>query len=148
MLLKRHWIFRAMKKSIVKDHFFLQQKSTDVTKDDLFIIHDLLDTIQAYQDQCVGMAANMIGYLKRMIVVFDGKDYLILINPQMIKYTGQQYITEECCLSHQGTKQTKRYPKIKVSYLDEKMKKKIKTFEGLTAQIIQHEMDHLEGILI
>lgn len=137
-----------MIKPIVKDHFFLQQKSTDVTKDDLYIVDDLLDTIKAHDDCCVGMAANMIGYLKRMIVVFDGKDYLILINPQIIKYIGQQYITEEGCLAHQGTKQTKRYSKLKVSYLDEKMKKKIKTFDGLTAQIIQHELDHLEGILI
>lgn len=137
-----------MIKEIIKDDFFLRQKSVEAKIEDLYIADDLLETIQYHQQTCVGMAANMIGYLKRIIVVLDEQDYLILINPQVIKCFGNQYIVQEGCLSHQGTKQTKRYPKIKVSYFDKNMKKKIKTFDGLTAQIIQHEMDHLEGILI
>lgn len=137
-----------MIKQIVKDDFFLKQKSVEANQDDLYIVDDLLDTIRFHQQSCVGMAANMIGYLKRIIVVLDKNDYLILINPQVMKCFGSQYSSEEGCLSHQGTKQTKRYPKIKVSYLDQNMKKKIKTFDGFTAQIIQHELDHLEGILI
>lgn len=137
-----------MIKQIVKDDFFLSQKSIEAKKEDLFIVDDLLDTIQFHQKSCVGMAANMIGYLKRIIIVFNNNEYLIFINPVIIKYGGKKYIAHESCLSHIGEKETKRYTKIKVSYFDRTMKKKIKTFEGLTAQIIQHEMDHLEGILI
>lgn len=137
-----------MIKDIVKDDFFLQQKSVAATTDDLYIVDDLLDTIQAHQQSCVGMAANMIGYLKTMMVVLDGGHYLILINPQIIKYSGTCYETDEGCLSHQGTKTVKRYPVIKVSFLDRQMKKRIKTYSGLTAQIIQHEMDHFAGLLI
>lgn len=137
-----------MIKQIIKDHFFLSQKSTAVSQDDLYIKDDLLDTIKAHQDNCVGMAANMIGYLKRMIVVLENDHYLILVNPVIMKYSGKEYQTFESCLSHEGEKKTKRYPKIKVAYYDQQMKKKIKTFDGLTAQIIQHEMDHLDGILI
>lgn len=137
-----------MIKPIVKDHFILSQKSKEASKDDLYIVQDLLDTIKAHQESCVGMAANMIGYLKRIIVVFNHDDYLIMINPVFMKCSGKEYRICERCLSHDGEKETKRYYRIKVAYYDINMKKKIKTFDGFTAQIIQHEMDHLEGILI
>ena len=135
-------------KEIIKDEFFLKQKSKECTKEDLYIADELLETIQAYQEKCVGMAANMIGYLKRMMVVLDEKQYLILINPIILKTSGKVYETEEGCLSLEGIRKTKRYESIKVSYLDQNFKKKIKTFKGYTAQIIQHELDHFEGIII
>lgn len=137
-----------MIKEIVKDDFLLSQKSSDVTTDDLFIAGDLLDTVKAHQEICVGMAANMIGYLKKMMVVWDEDHYLVLNNVKVMSYLGRVYETTEGCLSHQGVKPVKRYPGIKISYLDEKMKKRIRTFNGLTAQIIQHELDHFAGVLI
>ena len=137
-----------MIKDIVKDDFFLSQKASDVTKDDLYIIQDLKDTLNAHKNHCVGMAANMIGYKKKMIIFYENNKQVIIIHPILLSHSNTQYITEEGCLSHTGTKQVKRYEKIKVQYLDEQMKIKIKTYTGFTAQIIQHEMDHLEGILI
>lgn len=137
-----------MIKEIVKDQFQLSQKSAIATKEDLDIITDLLDTIKANHDHCVGMAANMIGANKRIIVVNDDNKYIIMINPEILKFSGKLYETEEGCLSHIGVKKTKRYEKIKVSYFDENFKKKIKTYQGFTAQIIQHEIDHCNGILI
>ena len=131
-----------MIKEIVKDQFQLSQKSAIATKE------DLLDTIKANHDHCVGMAANMIGANKRIIVVNDNNKYVIMINPEVLKFSGKLYETEEGCLSHIGVKKTKRYEKIKVSYFDENFKKKIKTYQGFTAQIIQHEIDHCNGILI
>ena len=116
-----------MVKEIIKDEFFLKQKSKSCTKEDLYIANELLETIQAYKEQCVGMAANMIGYLKT---------------------SGKTYQIEEGCLSLQGVRKTQRYESIKVSYLDQDFKKKIKTFKGYTAQIIQHELDHFEGKII
>ena len=136
-----------MIKEIVKDNFILSQVCQDATKEDLYIVDDLLDTIKFHQTHCVGMAANMIGYLKNIIVVENQNGYLILINPVIEKETGT-YQCEESCLSHTGTKQTQRYHKIKVSYLDVQFKKRIKTFERFTAQIIQLEIDHCKGILI
>lgn len=94
------------------------------------------------------MAANMIGANKRIIVVNDNNKYIIMINPEILKFSGKLYETEEGCLSHIEVKKTKRYEKIKVSYFDENFKKKIKTYQGFTAQIIQHEIDHCNGILI
>ena len=137
-----------MVKEIIKDEFFLKQKSKSCTKEDLYIANELLETIQAYKEQCVGMAANMIGYLKTMMVVLDENKYLILINPVILKTSGKTYQTEEGCLSLQGVRKTQRYESIKVSYLDQDFKKKIKTFKGYTAQIIQHELDHFEGKII
>lgn len=136
-----------MIKDIVKDQFFLQQKSIDATKEDLPVVQDLLDTIQAHET-CVGIAANMIGELKNIIVVYDGKQYLVLINPQMIQAHKPLYTCQEGCLCHEGLKETKRYEKIKVKYLDQDFRLKIKTFDKQTAQIIQHEIDHCQGILI
>ena len=137
-----------MVKEIIKDEFFLKQKSKSCTKEDTYIAQELLETIQAYKDQCVGMAANMIGYQKTMMVVLDEDDYLILINPVILKTSNKIYIAEEGCLSLQGVRKTQRYESIKVSYLDINFKKKIKTFKGYTAQIIQHELDHFEDKII
>lgn len=114
----------------------------------MYIAQELLETIQAYKEQCVGMAANMIGYQKTMMVVLDDNNYLILINPTILKTSNKTYVTEEGCLSLQGVRKTQRYESIKVSYLDINFKKKIKTFKGYTAQIIQHELDHFEGKII
>lgn len=136
-----------MIRDIIKDQFFLQQKSKDATKEDAAIIQDLLDTIKVHET-CVGMAANMIGHLKNIIVIKDGKDYLVLINPIIIKTSGKKYTCQEGCLCHQGLKETKRYEKIMVEYLDQHFRRKMKTFDQQIAQIIQHEIDHCHGILI
>lgn len=109
-----------MIKEIIKDEFFLKQKSKECTKEDTYIAQELLETIQAYKDQCVGMAANMIGYQKTMMVVLDEDDYLILINPVILKTSNKIYIAEEGCLSLQGVRKTQRYESIKVSYLYKK----------------------------
>ena len=137
-----------MIKDIVKDDFFLSQISDNATQEDKYIIQDLKDTLDANKQRCVGMAANMIGYKKRILIFYDDKTPVIMINPIIINHSKTQYKTEEGCLSHTGVKETKRYDKIKVQYLDETYKLKIKTYTGFTAQIIQHEMDHFEGILI
>lgn len=136
-----------MIKDIVRDDFFLALKSSEATQDDLYIVQDLKDTLTHNKSRCVGMAANMIGYTKRIIIVDDNGKQLIMINPVYLKVCNP-YQTEEGCLSHDGVRPCTRYEKVKVQYLDEQMKIKIKTYSGFTAQIIQHEMDHLEGILI
>lgn len=136
-----------MIKEIVKDNFLLSQKSTPATIDDISIITDLYDTIQANRERCVGLAANMIGYLKNIIIFQDGTTYTVMLNPTIIQTT-QPYNTKEGCLSHVGEKEVTRFQKIKVEYFDQDMKRKIKTYTGYTAQIIQHEIDHCNGILI
>jgi peptide deformylase len=137
-----------MIKQIVKDVMFLSQKSVDATKEDLYIGQDLLDTLANHREGCVGMAANMIGYLKNIIIIdHDGED-LVMYNPKITKTFGNVYETEEGCLSLEGVRPTKRYHKIKVQWLDASWKVKIKTFEGFSAQIIQHEIDHCNGIII
>ena len=137
-----------MIKNICKDKSFLSQKSTLVTKDDLFIVEDLKDTLKFHINGCVGMAANMIGYNKRCIIyINDNNEMDIMINPIIIKKE-IEYDTEEGCLSLDGLRKTKRYKKIKVEYLNTNFEKRIKTFKDFTAQIIQHEIDHLEGIII
>lgn len=137
-----------MIREIVTDHFLLSGKSVDATKDDLYIVQDLKDTIHSRQEYCVGMAANMINERKRIIIVMDGNKELVMINPVIMKTSGRYYETEEACLCHEGTKKTKRYEKIKVQYYDENFKLKIKTFSEFTAQVIQHEIDHCNGVLI
>lgn len=137
-----------MIKKIITDQFVLSQKSTSATQEDIFVAYDLLDTLKANEERCVGMAANMIGVLKNIIVVKDGKDDLVMFNPVILKLSGNTYFAEEGCLSHQGTQSVKRYEKIKIQYNDFEFKTKIKTFKGMTAQIIQHEIDHCKGILI
>ena len=125
-----------MVKEIVKDEFFLKQKSKECTKEDLYIAQELLETIKVHKEQCVGMAANMIGYQKTMMVVLDEDDYLILINPVILKTSNKTYIAEEGCLSLQGVRKTQRYESIKISYLDINFKKKIKTFKGYTLKVL------------
>lgn len=137
-----------MIKEIIKDKFLLSQKPKNATQDDLPIIQDLLDTIKAHADKCVGIAANMIGSNKSMIVIQHESDYLVMINPKIIKTSKNYYISEEGCLSHQGTQHAKRFEQIKVAYQDINFNHKIKSFSGFSAQIIQHEIDHCNGILI
>lgn len=137
-----------MIREIVKDTFFLSQKSEPATRQDLPVIQDLLDTIRANADRCVGMAANMIGERKTILATQIGKDYLVMINPKIVDHSKQCYETEESCLSLTGQRPVKRYSVIVVEYLDRKFKRKKQTFRDFEAQIIQHEMDHFEGILI
>lgn len=137
-----------MIRDIVTDPLLLSRKSVPATKDDMQTVQDLLDTIRANAEHCVGMAANMIGVHKTIMAAQIGKRYEILMNPEIIEYAGEKYTTEEGCLSLQGVRSTERYPVITVSYLDEKFHPKKKTFRGFEAQIIQHEMDHFSGILI
>lgn len=137
-----------MVKDIVKDVLFLGKISTEATKEDLYIGQDLIDTITLHKDGCVGMAANMIGYLKNVIVVDCKGKYVVMYNPVIIKTFGDVYTVNEGCLSLEGVRETKRYKKIKVQWLDENWKVKVKTFNDFEAQIIQHEIDHCQGIII
>ncbi|WP_295215579.1 peptide deformylase [Ruminococcus sp.] len=137
-----------MIREIVTDPIFLSQKSEPATKNDQQTIRDLLDTIQVNADRCVGMAANMIGVRKTILVAQIGKEYLIMVNPKIVDYSKQSYDVEEGCLSLSGQRLAKRYRIIVVEYLDRKFKKKKRTFKDFEAQIIQHEIDHFEGILI
>ena len=136
-----------MEKQIVRDTFFLNQKSEEATKADLPVAQDLEDTLRANRERCVGMAANMIGYRKRIIIVATGFADIVMINP-VITAKSEPYETEEGCLSLPGTRKTTRYKNITVSYLDKKFAMHTQDFSGNIAQIIQHECDHLAGILI
>ncbi|MDE6591233.1 MAG: peptide deformylase [Oscillospiraceae bacterium] len=136
-----------MVREIMHDETFLAQKAEPATTKDLPIAQDLLDTLTAHKDGCVGMAANMIGVNKR-IIVFDNKgDYMVMFNPEIVKKSGP-YQAEEGCLSLTGIRKAKRWKSIKIQYQNEKFQTRFKTFTGWTAQIIQHEIDHCEGILI
>ena len=136
-----------MVKDIVKDPFFLGQKSTEATKDDIQTANDLVDTLRHNSQICVGMAANMIGVKKRIIVFDNGKMISVMFNPEIIEKSGE-YETEESCLSLEGSRPTKIYEKITVKYQNNKFKYMTAAFTGWTAQIIQHEIDHCNGILI
>ena len=137
-----------MVKELMHDPIFLARKSVAAGKEDLETAQDLLDTLLAHRDSCVGMAANMIGVCKRIIVFDNGGVPMVMFNPEIIK-AAEEYETEEGCLSLLGgPRKTKRFRKIKVRYQTEKMEVRLKTFEGWTAQIIQHEVDHCNGILI
>ena len=136
-----------MIKFIVKDVFFLGQKSEAATKQDFSVGQDLMDTLRANQDHCVGMAANMIGVKKRIIIVNMGIMNVVMYNPVIVK-KDTPYETEEGCLSLTGVRKTTRYQNIEVEYYDSSWKKHQQTYSGWTAQIIQHECDHLEGIII
>ena len=136
-----------MIKPIVKDIFFLGQKSEEATKQDLSVGQDLQDTLKANQDRCVGMAANMIGVKKRIIIVNMGLLNMVMYNPLIIK-KNTPYETDEGCLSLDGVRKTIRYQNIEVEYLDGSWKKHRQQYSGWTAQIIQHEVDHLSGIII
>lgn len=137
-----------MIKELMHDIIFLGQKSEEATIDDLQTAQDLLDTLTAHKDGCVGMAANMIGVKKRIICFDNNGTYMTMFNPEIIKYS-DPYETEEGCLSLTGgPRKTKRYKKIRVQYQTAEFKTRTKTFEGWTAQIVQHEIDHCNGILI
>ena len=132
---------------IMKDPIFLAQKSAPATKEDLQVAQDLLDTLTAYKDGCVGMAANMIGVSKRIIAFDNEGKYMVMFNPEIVKRS-ELYEAEEGCLSLPGTRKAKRYRSIKVQYQNEQFQTRFKTFTGWTAQIIQHEIDHCNGVLI
>lgn len=136
-----------MVKQIVRDIFFLGQPSEPATKADIQIGKDLQDTLQANREQCVGMAANMIGVKKNIIVVAVGPFQFAMINPIITKKSGV-YQTEEECLSLKGVRPCTRYQEIEVDYLDQNFKKQHGKYSGWTAQIIQHEIDHCNGIVI
>ena len=136
-----------MMQPIMKDPIFLAQKSVPATRADLQVAQDLLDTLAAHKEGCVGMAANMIGVTKRIIAFDNEGEYMVMFNPEIIKFA-QPYETEEGCLSLSGVRQTKRYRSIKVKYETAQFQTRFKTFTGWTAQIIQHEIDHCNGILI
>ena len=136
-----------MIKQVVKDILFLGQKSEIATKDDISVINDLEDTLRANLDRCVGMAANMIGIKKRILVFTVGSIIVPMINPVILKKE-KPYEAEESCLSLIGFRKTIRYENIEVEYLDINFKKHKQAFTGFTAQIIQHEVDHFEGIII
>lgn len=136
-----------MVKKITRDPMFLAQKSVDATEADKQVITDLLDTLRANLDHCVGMAANMIGVSKNIIVVAAGPFQFAMINPVIIKKTGA-FQTEEGCLSLDGVRPCTRYKEIEVDYLDTNFKKQHGKYIGWTAQIIQHEVDHCNGIVI
>ena len=136
-----------MVQEIMRDEAFLSQKAEPASLEDLPVVQVLLDTITAHKTGCVGMAANMIGVNKR-IIIFDNKGkYMVMFNPEIIKKSGP-YEAEEGCLSLTGTRKAKRWKSIKVQYQNEQFQIRFKTFTGWTAQIIQHEIDHCEGELI
>lgn len=137
-----------MVREIVHDPILLARKSVPADKDDLPVARDLLETLQAHKDSCVGMAANMIGICKRIIAFDNEGSCMVMLNPEIIRQSGE-YETEEGCLSLQGgPRRTKRFQKIKVRYQTTDLQVRLKTFTGWTAQIIQHEIDHCNGILI
>ena len=136
-----------MIRPIEKDPLFLGRKSRTATAEDLPVARDLLDTLAAHRDGCVGMAANMIGQAVRIIAFDNGGKYEIMLNPEIVR-ASVPFEAEEGCLSLPGTRKTKRYRSIKVRYQNEKQQIRLKTFTGWTAQIIQHEIDHCNGILI
>jgi len=137
-----------MVRELVHDPILLAQKSDNATKDDLAIARDLLDTLTAHKESCVGMAANMIGQTKRIIAFDNNGSYMVMLNPTVIRAEGP-YEAEESCLSLLGgPRKALRYRKIKVEYQTEQLQTRLKTFTGWTAQIIQHEIDHCNGILI
>ncbi len=137
-----------MVKELIHDPIFLGIKSQEATADDLTIAEDLLDTLKAHHETCVGMAANMIGKTKRIIAFNDEGEYSVMFNPVILKKS-VPFDTEESCLSLLGgAKKCKRYKTIKVQWQTADFKVRIKNFTGFTAQIIQHEVDHCDGILI
>ena len=136
-----------MVKNIVKDIMFLSKKAEEATEKDKYIVTDLLDTLKANKDRCVGLAANMIGYNKSIICISGGLYDFIMINPVIInKY--REYKTKEGCLSLIGERECKRYEEIQVEYLDINFNKKNQKYTGFIAEIIQHEIDHTNGIII
>ena len=136
-----------MVREICKDAAFLAQKAQPATIEDISVAADLLETLQAHHEECVGMAANMIGVNKRIIAFECDGTYMVMFNPQIIKKS-DRYEIKEGCLSLSGMRTATRWKSIKVQYQNEQFQTRFKTFTGWTAQIIQHEIDHCEGILI
>ena len=136
-----------MVRAIMKDVLFLKKKAVPATKDDMPVVQDLLDTLKANETGCVGMAANMIGVNKSIIVVAAGPFQFAMVNPVITKKSGE-YTTEEGCLSLDGVRNCIRYKEIEVDYLNENFEPKHGKFSGYTAQIIQHEVDHCNGVVI
>ena len=136
-----------MIRDICRDETFLAQRAERAGLEDLETVRDLLDTLAAHKESCVGMAANMIGVNKRIIVFDNEGEYMVMLNPVIVKQSGP-YETEEGCLSLTGRRKTKRFQTIKVQWQNEKLQTRLKTFTGWTAEIIQHEIDHCDGILI
>lgn len=137
-----------MVRNIIKDIEFLKRPSSEVLKEDLFIADDLIDTLRFHRSHCVGMAANMIGYSKNMIIFINEDEKMeVILEPKIIKAM-DPYEIEEGCLSLEGFRKCIRHKKIKIEYLTLDFKKRIKTFSGFTAEIIEHEMDHLLGKII
>ena len=136
-----------MIRDICKDETFLAQKAVPATLGDVHVAADLLETLEHHKAGCVGMAANMIGINKRIIAFDNEGSYMVMFNPEIVKQSGP-YDAEEACLSLTGTRPAKRWKSIKVRWQNEKFQERLKTFTGWTAQIIQHEIDHCEGILI
>ncbi len=136
-----------MVRPIVKDIAFLKQKSLPATEADAQVITDLLDTLKANEEGCVGLAANMIGVRKCIIVFAHGPFHVPMVNPKIIRKSGP-YQTEEGCLSLEGVRPCKRFEQIEVEYLDRSFQKRRGTYSGFVAQIIQHEIDHCNGIII
>ena len=136
-----------MVRKICTDEVFLAQKAEPAAADDLAAAQDLLDTLMVHKAGCVGMAANMIGVNKRIIAFDNEGTYIVMLNPVIVKQSGP-YEAEEGCLSLTGTRKAKRFQTIKVQWQNEKFQTRLKTFSGWTAEIIQHEIDHCEGILI
>lgn len=137
-----------MVRPIITDLLLLQKKSVPATAADLNTAQDLLDTLQANAHHCVGMAANMIGVQKRIIAVSLGGIPVVMLNPVLVRHAGTPFTAQESCLSLSGIRSAQRYPSVTVSFQDRNLRPQQQSFSGLTAQIVQHEMDHLEGILI
>ena len=136
-----------MVREIMKDEAFLALPSERATAEDMDTARDLLETLEAHKAGCVGMAANMIGVNKRIIAFENDGEYMLMFNPVIVKKSGP-YDTEEGCLSLTGTRKAKRFQTVKVQWQNEKFQTRLKTFTGWTAEIIQHEIDHCEGIVI
>ena len=136
-----------MVREIMRDEAFLARKAEPAAPEDLSVAQDLLDTLTTHKDSCVGMAANMIGVNKRVIVFDNEGTYMVIFNPEIVKKS-EPYQAEEGCLSLPGVRKAKRWKSIKVQYQNEKFQTRFKTFTGWTAQIIQHEIDHCEGVLV
>lgn len=137
-----------MIRPIMRDIVFLSRKSAPATKADLQVCRDLIDTLKAHENECVGMAANMIGVSKRIIIVHTPLAPIVMLNPVITAHSKEYYETEEGCLSLIGQRKTKRWESVTVQYEDMGFNKRIGTYSGFTAQIIQHEMDHLNGKII
>lgn len=136
-----------MVRTIIRDPFFLNRKSVPATEEDLPVARDLADTLNAHQEECVGMAANMIGERKRIIAVAKGPMVIVMLNPKILS-KAEEYEAEEGCLCHAGTRKAKRYRTIRLSWQDAQMRQHVTMVDGFTAQVVQHEIDHCDGILI